>query len=175
MRPLLVLALLGVPSVGLACEPLVEVPEKLSVAWVSKVPAGASDNTWLQVVQLPALRDFITRSNRDTQTVLRGLGLLGRTQVARSPYKVTVFEVPKTVLCRPMDGEPGTDVSGIPVCDTSEQKAGVSTKAASYSGCGYLTDLGAGVRGLDVYRVRWADAVRQGFCVLPWERMLAEG
>lgn len=163
------------PVAATACEPLAEVPENVSVAWVSKVPATSSDSTWLQVVQLPALREYVAKSSRDATTVLRGLGMLGRSQSARVPYKVTVFEISKSTLCRPMEGEPGADVSGIPVCDTSEQRAGIATRQSSYSGCGYLTDLGAGVRGLDVYRVRWADAVRQGFCVLPWERLLREG
>lgn len=157
-----------------ACEPLTPVPESLSVAWVSKVPASASDNTWLEVVQLPALREFVGKVQRDSSAVLRGLGLLSRTQPLRVPYKITVFEVGKSVLCRPMDAAAGTDIEGVPVCDDGEQRAGSGVKANAYSGCGYGTDLGAGVRGLDVYRVRWGDAVRQGFCVLPWERFLKE-
>ena len=174
MRFILLLLAFGLSDGAYACEPLTAVPDTLSVAWVSEVPAGATDTTWLPVVQLTSLRAYVEKSTRDATTVLRGLGLLSRTQPVRAPYKVTVFEVPKTVLCRPMDAEAGSEVEGIAVCAESEQRAGPGTKAASYSGCGYGTDLGAGVRGLDEFRVRWGDAVRQGFCVLPWERFLRE-
>lgn len=162
-------------AVGFACEPVREVPEALQVAWVSKVPATAGDNTWLEVVQLGDLRGSIERSGRDGATVLRTLGLLGRTQRLRAAYKVTVFEVARTALCRPMDGTPGELVAGVPICDTPEQRQGAGVRPVAYSGCGYGTDVGAGVRGLDVFRIRWADAVTKGFCVLPWERMLKEG
>jgi hypothetical protein len=157
-----------------ACEPVAEVSPTVQVAWVSRVAAGADNNTWLQVVDLGALRGLVTRANRDSAAVLRGLGLLSRSAKAHGNWKVTVFEVESTALCRPMDAEPGTVVAGLPVCDDPQQRAGTATRAASYSGCGYLTDLGAGVRGLDVYRVRWADAVRKGYCLLPWERLLQE-
>ncbi len=168
----MILALLGL---ALACEPLQPVPDQLQVAWVSKLPASAGNETWLQVVRLDALRSLVQSGSRDSARVLRGLGLLGRTQkLPAVPYKVTVFEVERAQLCRPLDGEPGADASGVVTCDTPEQRAGAGTKASSYSGCGYLTDLGAGARGPDVFRVRWADAVRKGFCVLPWERFLAE-
>ncbi|MSQ00893.1 MAG: hypothetical protein EXR71_03245 [Myxococcales bacterium] len=163
------------PGTGHACEPVAEVPEALQVAWVSKVPATAANQTWLQVVQLGDLRALVTRSARDSGTALRALGLLGRVQKPRAAYKVTVFEVSRSTLCRPMLGVPGTVVAGVPICDTPEQRAGAGVRTGSYSSCGYGTDLGAGVRGLDVFRVRWADAVTKGFCVLPWERMLAEG
>ncbi len=158
-----------------ACEPVAEVPDGLQVAWVSKVPAGAGNNTWLEVVQLGELRGLISRSARDSATALRGLGLLRRTQKLRADYKVTVFEVSRTVLCRPMDGAPGEAVAGVPICDHPQQQQGAGVKASAYTGCGYATDLGSGVRGLDVFRIRWADAVTKGFCVLPWDRMLKEG
>ena len=168
----MILALLGL---ALACEPLQPVPEQLQVAWVSKLPAAAGNETWLQVVPLDSLRALVQGGNRDSARVLRGLGLLGRTQKLPSvPYKVTVFEVERPQLCRPLDGEPGADATGVVTCDTPEQRAGAGTKAASYTGCGYLTDQGKGTRGPDVFRVRWADAVRKGFCVLPWDRFLAE-
>lgn len=170
----LILAVLLANPAG-ACEPVAEVPEALQVAWVSKVPAAAGNNTWLEVVQLGDLRGLIERSTRDSATALRGLGLLGRTQKLRATYKVTVFELSRSVLCRPVDGEPGADVAGVPICDHPDQRQGAGVKASAYTGCGYATDLGSGVRGLDVFRVRWADAVTKGFCVLPWDRMIKEG
>ncbi len=165
-----------IAATALAGEPLAEVPEAVQVAWVSKVPRGAGNETWLQVVPLASLRTLVQSSGRDSTRVLRGLGLLGRTQkLGATPYKVTVFEVERGQLCRAMDGEPGELVAGVPVCDTPEQRAGAGTRGASYSGCGYLTDQGSGARGLDVFRLPWAEAVKKGFCVLPWERFLAEG
>lgn len=171
----IVMFLLGVSGPARACEPVKEVPDSLQVAWVSKAGATAGNNSWLEVVQLGELRGLIGRSSRDSPTVLRALGLLGRVQKARAAYKVVVFEVARASMCRPMDGEPGTDVAGVPICDHPEQRQGVGVKPAAYTGCGYGTNLGAGVRGLDIFRVRWADAVAKGFCVLPWDRMLAEG
>ena len=168
-------ALLGALGRAQACEPVTPVPDSLQVAWVSRAGATAGNDTWLEVVQLGELRALIDRSARDSTAVLRGLGQLGRTQKPHADYKVVVFEVPRAALCRPMDGEPGTDVAGVPVCDHPQQRQGTGTKAAAYTGCGYGTNLGAGVRGPDVFRVRWADAVLKGFCVLPWARMLAEG
>jgi len=170
-------ALLGtlLPAPAHACDAVKEVPDSLQVAWVSRTGAAAGNNTWLEVVQLGELRSLIERSHRDATTVLRAIGLLGRKQTAKASYKVVVFEVERAALCRPMDGEPGTTVAGLPICDRPEQRQGVGVKPLAYTGCGYGTDLGAGIRGLDVLRVRWADAVAKGFCVLPWERMLAEG
>ena len=180
-RRLLAAALLGAfvvaaaPTPAAACEPVKEVPDSLQVAWVSHTPASAGNNSWLEVVQLGELRGLIERSARDSTTVLRALWLLGRTQKTKAAFKVVVFEVARAALCRPMDGEPGTDVAGVPICDKPEQRQGAGVRAAAYTGCGYGTNLGAGVRGLDTFRVRWADAVAKGFCVLPWDRMLAEG
>ncbi len=172
--PLLLAAVLfASPARG--CEPLSEVPEAAQVAWVSRLRATAGNDSWLEVVELSKLRALVASSDRDGTRVLRGLGLLRRTQPARAEYKVTVFEVARTQLCREMDGEPGTVVAGVPVCAAPEQQPGTGVRAAAYTGCGYHTDLGAGVRGLDVLRVRWADAVSKGFCVLPWARLLAEG
>lgn len=163
-------------GLALACEPLAEPPEAVQVAWVSKLQRSAGNDTWLQVVPLASLRELVQSSSRDSTRVLRGLGLLGRTQKLGSvPYKVTVFEVERGQLCRAMDGEPGATVAGVPVCDTPEQRPGPGTRAAAYSGCGYLTDQASGTRGADVFRIPWSEAVRKGFCVLPWERFLAEG
>jgi hypothetical protein len=173
MAFLLAVALLS-PSLR-ACEPLTEVPEAAQVAWVSKLNAAAGNDTWLEVVELGKLREMVTRNARDSTRVLRGLGLLRRTQPQRAEYKVTVFEVARSQLCREMEGEPGAEVAGVQVCASSEQRQGAGVKAAAYTGCGYHTDQSAGVRGLDVFRLRWADAVSKGFCVLPWTRLLAEG
>ena len=41
-----------------------------------------------------------------------------------------------------------------------------------FTGCGYSRDTGSGSRGLDVLRVRWEDAAREGFCVMPLDRFL---
>lgn len=169
------LALAWLAAPALACDLVSEVPEAAQVAWVSKLNATAGNDTWLEVVELGKLRELVTRNGRDSTRVLRGLGLLRRTQPQRAEYKVTVFEVSRAQLCREMDGEPGTVVSGVPICAPSEQRQGSGVRPAAYTGCGYHTDLGSGVRGLDVFRLRWADAVAKGFCVLPLPRLLTEG
>jgi hypothetical protein len=165
-----------------AADPVCQSPrrlteESLQVAWISRTDKQVWSNSYVEVVRTGDLRTWLDRNGRDTLRLLRGLGMVKGTKgqsAAAKGWKITLFDVKRNVLCRPIhDGEPGEDVGGVAVCEDSEQswKWGYSK---GFTGCGYVEDTQAGVRGLDVYRVRWADASTWGFCVLPLERFLKE-
>jgi hypothetical protein len=106
--------------------------------------------------------------------MLQALGMKGRrARIARAEdYKITVFDVDAGWLCRPIEGgSPGEEHAGISICEESQQQP-LRSHRPGFSGCGYSLDTGASMRGLDVYRIRWADASAWGFCVLPLERFI---
>ena len=170
--------LLGVAAADETCQSPRSITEQsLQVAWISPTDKQVWDGTYMEVVRTGDLRTWLDRNGRDTLRLLRGLGMVKGTKgekKAKQSWKITLFDVRSNVLCRPIeDGVPGEDKGGIPICEESEQswKWGYSK---GFTGCGYIKDTQANVRGLDVYRVRWADASAWGFCVLPLERFLKE-
>lgn len=154
------------------CQPLTEVPETLQVAWVSRVAEGASAKKALAVVRVADLRKRVEASGRDPTKLLRALGLIGKRATAKGNWKVTIFDVKREWLCRPVEGPEEVTIAGTPACPASAQKRPWGIKVRSWSGCGYLLDTESGARTLDVYRVQWQDAVAWGFCVLPLRRFL---
>lgn len=172
---------LGAPA--LACDPLSEVPEKVQVAWLSPVRATVGAETPMQVVRSVELQQVATAQakgdgagNRATQgtAVLQALGLAGpRATVDPARWKVSFFDVSRADLCRPMAGVAGDMRSGVPICEDNQQDRWRGPRGKSWTGCGYLSDVKTAVRTLDVFRLRWSDAVRDGFCLLPLGRLLA--
>ena len=170
--------LLGLASAQDACQSTRTITEdSLQVAWISRTDKQVWDKTYIEVVRTGDLRSWLDRNGRDTLRLLRGLGMVKGNKgegAAKKNWKITVFDVRRDVLCRPIrDGVPGENVGGVAICEESEQswKWGYSK---GFTGCGYIEDTQASVRGLDVFRVRWADASAWGFCVLPLERFLKE-
>ena len=158
-----------------ACEPLADAPESFQVAWVSPISRSVRARAWLEVVRVTDLRAWIHERGTDPVRLLQGLGMVGRKPKARAhkPYKVTLFDVKRDWLCRPVsDKEPGTDVSGVAVCEAPQHK-GLCRHKKGYTGCGYTLDTESSIRGLDVFRVRWEVASALGFCVMPLERFLS--
>lgn len=154
-----------------ACGELAPLPERLQVAWVSRVGTQVSGRTPLPVVRTSDLRRLVEAEKRDPTGVLQALGLVSGKK-ARGSWKVVVFDVERDWLCRPVETEPGADLSGVPACETGWQRPGVGVKPRSFTGCGYLKDTRTGERTLDTFRVDWQTAVSWGFCVLPLERFL---
>jgi hypothetical protein len=154
-----------------SCAAVGPVPETMQVAWVSELGDRLGANSMMEVVRVTDLRRLVEGLGRDPTRVLRALGLAKKR--AKGRWKVTVFDVKRDWLCRPVEGAPGRDLAGVPTCEESWQRKGPGTYRASYSGCGYLLDTQAGTRTLDSYRLRWGTAVTWGFCVLPLERFLA--
>jgi len=101
--------------------------------------------------------------------MLQVLGLRRTDRDPRRRYKVTIFDVVTTGLCRPLAGyEDPAAVEGMVTCP---EKLGKETDR--YDGCGFTTDLATGATGLELYGARWNDVARNGFCVLPAERFVA--
>jgi hypothetical protein len=101
--------------------------------------------------------------------LLRHLGLRKSTSEPTRLYKVTIFDVASTDLCRPLDGKNENDeVAGVYACSSGGRPTNL------YSGCGYTTDASDGKRALDLFRVEWRDAAAEGFCVLPAQRFVEQ-
>ena len=158
------------------CEPVESVPESLQVAWISPVRDRARAREYVEVVRVRDLRAWVRSNSSDPVRVLQMVGMLERGEVSQSvgqDYKITVFDVQREWLCRPLlSVASGEDVSDIVSCPASEQEAADRSHRAGFTGCGYTLDTHASTRGLDVYRVPWSDASAWGFCVMPLTRFL---
>lgn len=155
-----------------ACGALSELSGDLQVAWLSPVNKTVRSSTWLEVVRVSDLRAWVRAQGADQLRLLQGLGFAnakGRGRKVGGEWKVTIFDVGQGQVCRPVEGvAPGAPLSGAPAC----LEAGANGPRKGYTGCGYARDGANGGRGLDVYRIRWRDASRAGFCVMPLERFL---
>ena len=167
------LALLSLLASALACEPVEPLPDVTQVAWISPLNDSAGANTWLEVVRVSDLRAWIHAKGKDPNAVLHAVGMAGRKETIDKEdlYKITIFDVKKEWLCRPIDGEEGVTVSGVPICENREQR-GLRGYKDGFTGCGYSLDTASSVRGLDVFRVQWSAASTLGFCTMPLERFL---
>lgn len=143
-------------------------PSELSVAWVSRLGKTVGRRGWLDVVRTADLRRLVQANGGG---VARTLQVLGMRRSAREParrFKITVFDVRRDDLCRPVaDVEEGAAVAGVGACADRHGRAG-----RSRDGCGLTVDRSGSGPGIEVFRVRWDDAARNGFCVLPVERFL---
>ncbi|MEL6345977.1 MAG: hypothetical protein AAFV53_22895 [Myxococcota bacterium] len=158
------------------CEPVEPVRESLQVAWISPVKQKVRGGTMIEVVQVRDLRAWIRNNSPEEPRVLQMLGMHGRATATaddRRDYKITIFDVRREWLCRPLEGgTPGTDVSNVPVCAVREQQAADKHHEDGFTGCGYSMDTMSSTRGMDVFRVEWAQASEWGFTVMPLERFL---
>ncbi len=163
--------LLAALAAAQECQATGEVPEAFQVAWVSRVGATVGARTPLLVVRVADLRTTVEAQDRDATGVLQALGMVrkkGRADAA--DWKVTVFDVQRDWLCRPL--EAGGDIGGVSACPTDLLHRAPGIRPKAWTGCGYVRDTRSGERTVDVYRVEWRDAVAWGFCVLPLERFL---
>ena len=157
-----------------SCDGVADPGDQVQVAWVSPLRKTVRGNAWIEVVRVSDLRTWVREQDQDTTRMLQGLGMKGRrARVARpEDYKITIFDVDSSWLCRSIEGGvPGEEVAGVSVCEASQQKPLMGHRKG-YTGCGYTLDTGASKRGMDVYRIRWAEASAWGFCVLPLERFV---
>jgi hypothetical protein len=158
------------------CEPVEPVPETLQVAWISPLNQTVRGSGYIEVVRVRDLRSWIRANSAEPTRTLQVLGMLDRdvsTREAAQDYKITIFDVQRSALCRPvLDAEAGTDQEGVAVCEEAAQGSADKHHADGFTGCGYTLDTHSSVRGLDVFRVPWAEASAWGFCVMPLERFL---
>lgn len=157
-----------------ACQPVADVPDHFQVAWVAPVGQRVRARTELEVVRVRDLREWIHENGADQPRLLQALGLIGRktdSRRATGDWMVTLFDVQRDWLCRPMAGAPpGEKLAGVPACpDPTPDRA----HRRGYTGCGYTLDTGASTRGLDVFRITWSAASTEGFCVMPMSRFLS--
>ena len=135
--------------------------DSVAVAWVSPLRQRVGAATMIDVVPAADLRRL------DLQTVgelAHAVGLRKKKTTPRRPYKVTIFEVQAHMVCRPLEGvEPGERVAGVAACEQPRTRG-------SSDGSGCLEG-----DALQVFRIRWRDAVSRGFCVLPAQRFIEEG
>ena len=167
---LLALSLL---AAAYACEAVTTPPEAFQVAWVSPMGKQVGPHAELEVVRVSDLRAWIRSHGADQLRVAQALGLVGRKAKAKEPgYKVTLFDVKREWLCRPMaDGEPGAVLSSVHACE--EGDVGPASGARKgFTGCGYSMDTNSSTRGLEVFRLEWEAAAAWGFCVMPLDRFL---
>lgn len=173
---MIVLGLVGalLTARAVACEPLTDVPTSVQVAWISPVRATVGAGTAMQVVRSVELQELARAHPGDGAALLRSVGLVGpKAEVEAADWKVSFFDVSRDVLCRPMEGVAGDVKGGVPICEDNLQTPWRGTRGKAWTGCGYLQDVASGLRSLDVFRVRWESAVRDGFCLLPIARLLS--
>jgi hypothetical protein len=157
---------LGLAEAG-ECASLNEPKQTLSVAWVSPVRRQVLGSRWLRVSANRDLSALVRNQQAGVGRMLQALELRRRKKDPRRRYKVVVFEVDRGILCRPLEDQAeGTTVSGVRTCPAGLSKQGPA--------CGYTTDHATHQRGLEVYRVRWRDAARNGFCVIPAARYVVQ-
>lgn len=152
-----------------ACsEALAELPEDLSVAWVAPVGRKVGVGGWVDVFRTSDLRRWAEESSEPTLgRLLQDLGRRRSNRDPRTPYVVTVFDVPRDALCRPLADEHLDRATTVPPCEKPGSEARKSP-------CGYTENKVTGQPGLPTFRVRWRDAAAQGFCVLPAARFLED-
>ncbi|MBN1335120.1 MAG: hypothetical protein JXB39_04110 [Deltaproteobacteria bacterium] len=163
---------IGLAHAQEACGPLAVPPESMQVAWISPVRRRAHARTWLSVVRVADLRTWIRTRQPDQERLLQLLGIWGRRgdgPFRHHRWKITVFDVRTSLLCRPVEYASEVEwVDGVVACPSTRQQG-----VRHDTGCGTTLDTATGERGLDLFRIRWRDAARSGFCVLPLDRFLS--
>ena len=165
-------------KMAFACEDLASVPDALQVAWVSPVRAQVRYKQQVNVVRYSELQKYVANEKPTTTELLQHLGIKrGRIRRDIDPqrYKLVIFDVTAQSMCRPILTDANDDravgtVGGLTVCKQTRRTGFVHRSGDS--GCGYLIDTKTDERTFDLYRVSWADASAQGFCVLPLARFL---
>lgn len=153
----------------LSCDRSLEAPpEALSVAWVSPLRRKVGKNGWLTLVPTTELKAFADEHAKGSVArLLQHVGQRKRSSEPSRSYKVVVFDVRAEQLCRPLeDREGGEEAFGMVSCPERVSRFRERTDA-----CGTLEDR-AGGEGPPVFRARWRDVVRNGFCVLPADRFV---
>jgi hypothetical protein len=172
---LLLWSLMNLSLAADTCQPVGEIPDTLQVAWVSPVGKQVTAGGHVEVVRVGDLRATIRANGKDKLRLLRSLGMVGPRgggMAAKRRWKVTIFDIKRDWLCRPLDDAvPGEEDHGVVACEKKQQRP-LWGYRPGYTGCGYIEDTQTQDRSLDVFRVRWSDAASWGFCVLPLDRFL---
>ena len=164
------LLMTNLASASPACSALETVDSRTQVVWFSPTWEGASSRRNLEVFELTDVQAWVQRTAPDKKRLLQKLGQIG----ARGwwsgwlNWKVVIFDVEASSLCRPIrGGEEGKVVNGVPICHARLSRGG-----GRFTGCGYSRDSLTGARGIDHFKIPWSVASQWGFCVMPLERLL---
>ncbi len=177
------------------CAQVDPLPEAVQVAWISPKSDTVRSGKQIEVVHLQALQQWMVdedvggdgqtisdvNASSDAKALLHQMGMLSKRSkkyIDPNDYKVTIFDVESSTLCRPIDlgvgeGEPSTSVvEGLGVCEQRASKPASRYSRYGFTGCGYTENTQTQEKGFDVYRITWAEASAWGFCVLPLSRFL---
>lgn len=165
------------------CATVKPLPDAVQVAWISPTKTTVRSSQMIEVVNLHELQQWIGEEEADAKSILHYMGMLSKRSkktIDPADYKITIFDVETSSLCRPIvttDTESVSDnpetvmVEGVALCEQST--APVARYARyGYTGCGYTQNTQSQTRGVDVYRLTWSEASVWGFCVLPLSRFL---
>ena len=166
---MLTLFLSIVMSEASECSGVSPLPEAIQIAWVSPVQEQARSKEMIEVVHLQSLQQWMDTEEASAKQVLHHLGMLpkrSRRTIDPDEYKIVIFDVESTSLCRPIDlVEESTveSIEGLSVC--SQRSKPLMYSRYGYTGCGFTWNTQSQSRGLDVYRISWQEASKWGFCV----------
>ncbi len=154
---------------GPTCLALEPAPSRMQVAWIAEAGSRVGSDRVLEVVRVADLKAFLEAEKPDQAEFLQEVGLIPRNERgADRTWQLTIFDVDAATLCRPVAGAtPGEDLAGVPACAEHLQTGG-----RHFTGCGYTLDTEHMDRGVDTFRVTWAEASAWGFCVFPLERFM---
>ena len=162
------------------CSVVDTIPSAVQVAWISSTSDTVRSKQMVEVVHLQTLQGWIDTQDADAKAVLHQLGMLSsrsKRTIDPADYKITIFDVESESLCRPIVQDTALEdasplfVEGLSVCEGTSRANSLNSRYG-FTGCGYTLNTQSKQRGLDVYRVSWAEASKWGFCVLPLSRFL---
>jgi hypothetical protein len=160
-----------------ACEDLASLPETVQVVWISPAREQVRLHEDIEVIRLQDLRVWLEEEDASAKELLHQMGMLSKRswrEIDPSDYKITIFDINRNWLCRPMTDEiEGTIIEDIPVCQAKQSKPTNYYTRYGFTGCGYSFNTLTAERGFDVYRIDWSDAATWGFCVMPLDRFLS--
>ena len=159
------------------CTELEPLPDAIQVAWVSPVRQRVTGNEMIEVVHLQTLQEWLETESSDPKALLHQMGMLNqrsKKSIDPSNYKITIFDVNTSSLCRPIEQSEDNFQNVInEVSSCSIKKSGsIRSSRFGYTGCGYSLNTSSQTPGFDVYRISWENASTFGFCVFPLDRFL---
>ena len=178
-----ILSLLLVPLIGgmaqasePQCGPLTEPPEIFQVAWIAPISERAWSSEYIEVVRFVDLRVWVRDEEADATSVLHAMGMRSENaqkEIAANDYKITVFDVKRDWLCRPIESlEEGELRDGLPICHAKEQRRATWSRRYGFTGCGTIQNTASQSTQFEVYRIPWGQAVTWGFTTMPLDRFL---
>ena len=158
------------------CGALSEPPEIFQVAWIAPISERAWSSEYIEVVRFVDFRVWARDEEADAKAVLHAVGMLSensQTEIMANEYKITVFDVKRDWLCRPIKSVDEGELSyGLPICHTKEQRWATWSRRYGFTGCGTVENTASQSTQFEVYRIPWGQAITWGFTTMPLDRFL---